>query len=537
MTQIVRAVQNGMVEWTYRSQRVYADPFNQVVLDLEIHGPSGQTWRVPGFWAGGDTWRVRFAPPEPGSYTLRTVCSDSQNPGLHEQGDHLEVEPYRGLNPLLAHGPLRVAASRRTLEHVDGTPFFWLGDTWWMGLCQRLQWPEDFHALAADRASKGFSVIQIVAGLYPDMPAFDPRGANGAGFPWEEGFTRINPAYFDRADRRIECLIESGLAPCIVGCWGYYLPLLGVDRMKQHWRYLVARWGAYPVIWCLAGEAAMPYYLSTGKAHDRDVQVAGWTELARYLRQVDPYHHPITIHPTQVGRDQVLDDSLLDINMLQTGHGGEGSLKNTVAAITREVARTPSMPTLVGEVSYEGFLHYTGAEVQRFAFWATVLSGAAGFTYGANGIWQVNQPGRPYGPSPHGATWGNRPWQEAARLPGSAHLGLARRLLERYPWQEFAPHPEWVDPAGSTDHVAYPFAAGNDAVRVVYFYGPNFPWAQPFTLRQLDPAARYRAFFWDPRTAEEFPIPEIIPGEGGCWPIPNQPELLDWVLVVEKARE
>ena len=48
--------------------------------------------------------------------------------------------------------------------------------------------------------------------------------------------------------------------------------------------------------------------------------------------------------------------------MLQTGHGGMGSLKNTVTVVEQEVARRPEMPVLVGEVSYEGFLHGTGAE-------------------------------------------------------------------------------------------------------------------------------------------------------------------------------
>ena len=76
--------------------------------------------------------------------------------------------------------------------------------------------------------------------------------------------TSINPIYFDMADLRIQWLVHSGLVPCIVGCWGYYLPLLGIEKMKKHWRYLVARWGAYPVIWCLAGEALMPFYLAKG---------------------------------------------------------------------------------------------------------------------------------------------------------------------------------------------------------------------------------------------------------------------------------
>jgi hypothetical protein len=29
---------------------------------------------------------------------------------------------------------------------------------------------------------------------------------------------------------------------------------MGMEKVKKHWRYLIARWSAYPVVWCLAGE-------------------------------------------------------------------------------------------------------------------------------------------------------------------------------------------------------------------------------------------------------------------------------------------
>ena len=59
---------------------------------------------------------------------------------------------------------LRASANKRYFEHADGTPFYWLGDTWWSGLSDRLSW-EGFQKLTADRKEKGFTVVQIVAGL------------------------------------------------------------------------------------------------------------------------------------------------------------------------------------------------------------------------------------------------------------------------------------------------------------------------------------------------------------------------------------
>jgi hypothetical protein len=430
----------------------------------------------------------------------------------------------------LLHGAPRVNKDRRHFEHEDGTPFFWLADTWWMGLCQRFQWPADFQQLTADRAAKGFTVVQIVAGLYPDMPAFDPRGANEAGFPWDKDYSHINPAYFDKADLRIQYLVSNGLTPCIVGCWGYFLQWMGVEKMKRHWRYLVARWGAYPVFWCLAGEGAMPYYLSTNKERDAAEQKQGWTELARYVRSVDPYHHPITIHPNRSARDCVTDPSVLDFDMLQTGHDDRQSAPNTIKTLTASYAAEPRMPVLDGEVCYEGIMEASRQEVQRFYFWACVLSGAAGHTYGANGIWQVNRRDRPFGPSPHGRSWGDIPWDEAARLPGAAHIGHSKALLMRYPWWRFEPHPEWVSPHWDEKNYWMPYAAGIPGeMRVIFM--PTL-WNPP-QVKSLEPGA-WRGFFFDPRTGRDIPIPEVTPDAAGTWRTPIPPTVADWVLVLQR---
>jgi len=535
MNRSIHAVQNQPAEWAYRTGKQYADPFHEVELDLVFGGPDGGECRVPAYWAGEGEWRVRFAPPSAGSYRFHTECTDAANAELHGLEGELEAAAYDGDNPLLKHAPIRVAADRRHFEHADGTAFFWLGDTWWMGLCRRWSWPDDFQYMAADRAAKGFSVIQIVAGLYPDMPPFDERGANEAGLPWEADYARIRPAYFDMADLRIAWLVRSRLVPCIVGCWAYFLPFLGVDKMKKHWRNLVARWGAWPVFWCLAGEAAMPYYLSETKEQDAKQQKAGWAEVGRYVRQIDGHHRPVTIHPSSVGRSEIADETALDFNMLQTGHGGHDSIPNTIRLVRQEHVRQPVMPVLVGEVSYEGILHGTGEEIQRLAFWGSLLSGAAGHSYGANGIWQVNRPDQPFGESPWGGNWGKTPWQEAAALPGSKQLGIGAKLLRRYEWWRFEPHEDWVSPAAGENDYFGAYAAGIPGrVRVIYFYQPSWPWAKPLKVTRIEPDASYKAFFFDPRTGDEHPLGTVR--GGGDWPVPLQPELKDWVLVLEATR-
>lgn len=247
-----------MFERTFETAKDYADPFNDLDLDV-IFKKDGKSWRVPTFWRGGNKWTVRFAPPAPGEYSYHLEGTDQSNPHLNGHEGRVTITSYAGKKPLLQHGPLGVSSNKRYFEHADGTPFFWLGDTWWMGMSTRLSW-EGFQKLAADRKEKGFTVVEFAAGLVPfeeEAPS-DPGFCNEGGCVWEPEFKRINPGFFDYADRRVEYLVDSGLVPVIVGAWGNTLPLIGVPRMKKHWRYIIARYGAYPVFWVAGGEVYDP---------------------------------------------------------------------------------------------------------------------------------------------------------------------------------------------------------------------------------------------------------------------------------------
>ena len=307
---------------------------------------------------------------------------------------------------------------------------------------------------------------------------------------------------------------------------------MGIPKMKQHWRNIIARWGAYPVIWCLAGEGTMPYYLSKTPKEDSAAQKRGWTEMARYVRATDPYRRIITIHPSRTARDSVEDPSVLDFDMLQTGHGDRTSIPNTVDRVVESRTREPKMPVVVGEVCYEGILEASRQEVQRFMFWTSILNGAAGHTYGANGIWQVNRADRPFGPSPHGRTWGNTPWDVAAQLPGSRMLGLAKKYLAKFEWHRFEPHPEWVEPHWTRESYILSYAAGIPGEVRIIFTPPSW---NPPKVKNLERGVTYEARFFDPAAGDEHPIGRVAPDTAGDWPTPIQPTFADWVLTIQKV--
>jgi uncharacterized protein DUF4038/uncharacterized protein DUF5060 len=551
--------QQRMVEWTTESKKVYADPFNDVDVDV-IFSKGGQTWRVPAFWHGGQRWTVRFAPPVPGDYTFRLESTDKRNPDLNGHAGHVTINGYTGTNKLLQHGMPQVSSDKRHFEHADGTPFFWLGDTLWTGLSDRLSW-EGFRTLVADRKEKGFTVVQISAGLVPnneELPPVDPGFINEGGAVWDPQFQRINPQYFDYADRRIQLLVDAGITPAIFGGWWQVLKQMGVDKMKKHWRYVIARYGSYPVFWVVGGELFDPPEAIADRVPEwfRAHISPGWTEVARYVRATDPYHHPLAAHEAIAPFDIPLkDSSLTDFEMTQPCHLGWASIGSEIAQLNQRYARIDTVkPLVVGEIGYElrGATHLE--DFQRVAFWSAVLNGAAGYTYGAAPTFEANNPDKPFHRSGQ-VTF--LTWQEGMNLPGSYQVGLSKKFLQQFQWWRLAPHPEWVIPRGTTllephrgerafdpasltavfnddftptdefvrrpetvfpggewkahdGNFRWPYAAGiSGSTRIIYI--PYFPIVTPPppTILDLEHGVRYQAYYWEPMLGIKFDLGEV----------------------------
>jgi hypothetical protein len=499
---------NVPVEISFTSAVDYSDPFNEVILDVVFTDPKGLSRKVPAFWAGGHNWKVRYASPQIGLHHWWTECSNKNDSGLNEVKGIVNIVPYHGENALFMHGPIRIASDSRHFEYADGTPFFWLGDTWWMGLSKRLIFPEEFKQLTADRKDKGFNVVQLVAGLFPDMYPFDPRGANEAGFPWEKEYTSIRPEYFDAADLRLKYLMDQGFTTCIVGAWGYFMGWMGEAKLKAHWRYLIARYGAFPVVWCAGGEVNLPWYRVPDFPYDDQAQALKWCDIMRFIRTTDPWHRPLTVHPTAVraftARHVVDDESLLDFDFLQTPHMGsfmdvEVPVVNTVV---QSRAASPVMPVINGECCFEMLLDQTPAEKPRHMFWLCMINGAAGHTYGANGIWQLNRKGDPHGASPTAGAptngYGLITWEEAMHLEGGRQVAAGKTWLSNLPWWTFQPHFTWVTWAAEKSDVP-PGAIGcPNGYRVFYMIE-----AKPVVLHQLEPGSTYSIKYYDPVDAKE----------------------------------
>ena len=533
-----KAVTNVATEIEFDAN-IHKDPFNDLEVDALVDEPGGVMHRVPCFWAGGNQWKLRFSPRVPGEHRFRVEVTKGEDDLLSSYSGIIiarEITAYDGDNLLLRRGALRLSENGRYLQHADGTPFLWLADCWWCGMNSRLRWPEEFKWLAADRKAKGFNVISFTAGPFGVQEAFDPRDTNEAGHSWEQRYERINPAYFNLVDLRVQELVRMGLVPNIFGFWGYHVNWLGLEKAKQHWRYLIARYGAYPVVWTLAGETGMPWYFADDKEQYGQKEKEILNDTALYIKEIDPFHRLLTVHPKAGEIEPIPDMNPVDFVMNQSGNHEEyEGIGPVVSDLRTARERYPDRPVMVGEALFEGVGGGgCGERIQRAMFWACMLSGAAGHCYGADGVWQFNRPGAPFGVCAWGVAYGDVAWQEAAGYPGSKHVGLGKQLLERYQWWRFEPHPEWIVPAAKDEDYFQPYAAGIPG-EIRLFYFPRFVRrrGESRTVRKLEPNIKYHAYYLDPITGKEFPVGDVESTPEGEWVVPKPPIFQDWVLVLE----
>jgi hypothetical protein len=337
---------------------------------------------------------------------------------------------------------------------------------------------------------------------------------------------------------------------------------MGIEKMKQHWKYMISRWGAMPIVWCLAGELTMPFWpprtkdeleilgkqsLTIGDRRKRDsaFQKHGWTEVAQYAKKIDPYHRLLTLHPEAMKscREQIEDPSVLDFELLQTNHDDWWGEAGSLSLLKAEIERTPTMPVLIGEVVYEGLQQHNRQEVVRFAFWSGMLSGQAGHTYGAGGIFEMESKTEPYGRTPDGDwhSYLDESWDVAAQFPGAQQVAWGKELLSQFEWWRLEPHPEWVEPHWTPEHYRLPYAAAIPGELYVIYLpgllrdkpGALHQWISP-TVSHLNPSEKYDAFWFCPSTRKEEPVDEVNVESSGNWTAPVPDEMVEWVLVIAK---
>ena len=85
-----------------------------VTFDAVFTHESGEKVSRPGFWDGGKTFRVRFAPTKPGRWSWITTCQGDG--ALGGKSGTLEAKPYAGDLEIYRRGFVKVAKGDDVLE-------------------------------------------------------------------------------------------------------------------------------------------------------------------------------------------------------------------------------------------------------------------------------------------------------------------------------------------------------------------------------------------------------------------------------------
>jgi hypothetical protein len=525
-------------EQTFESAVTYTNPTQQVMLGALLKSPSGQTHKVYCFWDGGKTWRLRFAPNEPGQWTWRTACNDVSNLSLHEQSGEFTCTAPNQKTRFDRHGPVRVSGDLRYFQHEDGTPFFWLADTGWNAAL--LSSDEEWDQYLKERARQKFTAVQFVATQFRAAPDGDRE--KQLAFTGTDKIT-INPAFFQRLDKKIETLNQAGLLAVPAMLWaiqgggnprvnpGVSLP---DDQAVLLARHMVARWGASDVAWILAGDS-----------HYQDERAERWKRIGRAVFGEIP-HAPVTMHPAGMHWvwNEFKDEPWFDFLGYQSGHGDDDKTLRwiTEGPLNDDWAKLPHRPFINLEPPYENHLAYQSKKphppenVRRAIYWSLLNAPTAGVTYGGHGVWGWDDGTKP--PTDHPNTGVPLPWRKALTMPAAEQMKHLHDFFTSIDWWRLRPASVFVvNQPGKETPRKFIAAARTDQKDLLVVYVPEDRTVE-IKLDALPPSPQVTWF--NPRTGEKSPAVAVVTANTCQFPTPSEG---DWILYMytqkekEKAKE
>lgn len=348
---------------------------------------------------------------------------------------HAQESLWEGRSVDFSHGKLEVSKNRRYLQHEDGTPFFYLGDTAWE-LFHRLN-EEEVERYLENRRAKGFTVIQAV--ILAELDGLNTPDKNGNLPLIGNSPEKVNPKYFKWVDKVVRIAESKGLYIGMLPTWGDKVDkqwgvgpeIFNVNNAYKYGKWLGERYKDFPnIIWINGGDR-----LGGGD------NLAVWNALANGIKSVDK-NHLMSFHPQgeYSSSDWFHNEKWLDFNMAQTGHCQQNYAVYE-RMIKRDYEKSPVKPCMDAEPRYENHpvcwkpdsLGWFDAVDVRNALYWNLFSGALGHTYGCHEIWQMKSPEH----EPIGLVRGN--WYSSLDLEGAGDMIHARRLMESLNWEDRAP--------------------------------------------------------------------------------------------------
>lgn len=433
------------------------------------------------------------------------------------------------------NGKLKVSANSRFLQHENGAPFFWLGETAWLLSSRSNQ--EEVKFFMSETKKQGFNVVQI--SVLHDIPFINVYGhyALPKGFDFSEIDKEGEYGYWKHIDYIVEQAQRNGIYLGMVCVWGASVKQgkMSVDEARRYAAFLAERYKKYPnIIWMIGGDVR------------GSEKTEVWKTLATTIKSIDK-DHLMTYHP--LGRTMSAtwfnSESWLDFNMFQSGHRrygqrfGDGDYpieENTEEDNWRFVERSlvfkPLKPVLDGEPSYEDIPHglhnsdeprWQAEDVRRYAYWS-VFAGSFGHTYGHNSIMQMLRPG-------YLASYdAKKPWWDAVYDTGRGQMQYLKRLILAFPYFDRIPAQDVISGENGLQYERVIATRGADYI-LVYNYTNR--------LTEIDmtkiAGAKKKAWWYSPRNGKTEFIGEFDNAKRSFIHDSGYRAGNDWVLIIVDA--
>ena len=436
------------------------------------------------------------------------------------------------------------------LQHEDGTPFWWLGDTAWELIHRASR--EEVDLYLENRRQLGFNVIQtVVLSEFLKRKQSNYYGAEPIA-DWDalQPVTLDGYDFWDHLDYIVEAAAQRGLYLGLLPTWGEWVvprsghPIFNTEaEAYSYGKFLGSRYkAANNIIWILGGDR---------HPDERPEGVALWRAMAEGItdgvngeNSLDGkanYRSTFMTHHSFNSSSQWFhEDPWIDFHTWGSYHSEYNDTRSFVIA-RQDWALPNPKPTLNSEPCYEELPlnyaipnngYFTAFDVRVAAYWS-VLSGACGHTYGANPIWQFTDASRPESM----ATLST--WHQALSFDGARHMSHLKALLESRPAQALRPAQELILSG-----------AGRPSQSTVVLRGESHLLAYIPTGNQLTlslgalSGEKIKASWFDPRTGKSTPI-GVFDNQGQrSFEVPGISEELtwlrtgrgcDWVLVLDDA--
>ncbi|MGQ9524895.1 MAG: DUF5060 domain-containing protein [Armatimonadota bacterium] len=410
--------QYGLFELSVDMAVECENPFypEDVSLSATFRAPSGKTTVVPGFLYQAFTrrlegnaelltpkgplqWRVRFSPMERGTYTYTVLVTTRSGRATAKPATFRAVAPS-------GHGFVHTKPSCSYLVHSDGTPYFAVGENvcWYS---HRGTFDFDLYFSRFKQHSMNYARIWMSpwsVGLEwsPGKPHYGPpTDYSGLGRYSLQNAWRLDHilelarrngiyvmlCFICHGENRVHSsdprqamwlyspyALENG-GPC-QDPWSFFINEDAKRLFKQRLRYITARWAAYTSVlaWEFWNEVDITDRYSS------PASVLWHQEMARALRTMDPYKHPITTSFANPYGDQAVWN-LPEIEFTQSHYYGP-NLEHTIQTVTREMLLRHRKPTLFGEFGADvhGRLDREDPDGLHLhnAIWAAAMSGSMG---------------------------------------------------------------------------------------------------------------------------------------------------------------